>query len=119
MKTKKWKCLSANERAKVSMCFRRQKKCVKYMFCFVATFSSCPPACDSDSGKYADWLRNLNKQACAAERKSLGYWKLKHDKDVEKLTFSMINSDALDDLNDRFAKRPPEQMTEFDREVFA
>ncbi|CAB9530201.1 hypothetical protein SEMRO_2786_G337030.1 [Seminavis robusta] len=53
LKTKQWKCLSQQERGKVSTCFRRQKRCVRHMLCFLCSFPSAPPKIGQ---AYTDWL---------------------------------------------------------------
>jgi len=115
LKMKKWKCLSQKERRKISMFFRRQKKCVRHMLCFVASFPSVPP----ETGKpHTDWLKKTTLQTEAVERGLLNCWNQKCEKKAEKLTFSMIGSVELGDLDTRFAEQPPSGMTSSDLEMF-
>jgi hypothetical protein len=115
LKMAKWKCLSQKDRGKVSTNFRRQKKCTRYMLCFLSLFPTTPP---NIGDAYTDWLKMINLQAEAAERGILEYWNKKCGKSAEKLTFSMIESSALEELDSRFVERPPDGITPADLELF-
>lgn len=110
LKMSKRKGLSQKKRGKVSTCFRRQKKCMRYMLCCLASYPSTPPP--HNVGKpYADRLKKINLQAEAAERGLLHYWNKKSKKNAERLTFSMIGSFELEDLEARFVEQPPDGIT--------
>ena len=71
------------------------------MLCFCDSFPTRPPT----GPGYTAWLKNLARDAGEAERRLLDYWNRKSGKThSDKLTFSMIEGVAFDDLDERFSR---------------
>ena len=76
------------------------------MLCFVDTFPSAP-----------HWLKKITLQSEAAERGVLKYWNAKLGKKADKLTFDIMGSVELEELDSRLEERPPEGITSLDLEM--
>ena len=101
LKTNAWKCLSKQERSKISTHYRRQKKCVRYMLCFTESFPTRPPRPPRTG--YCEWFEKLHRDSKIAEKAMLDYWNRTSGKPhSDKLTFSMIDSKVFEDLEDKF-----------------
>ena len=71
------------------------------------------------SGKQCtDWLEKIMHDAEVAERGLLNYLNQKHGKRLDKLTFSTIESLAMDELDARFAERALPGIKTSDLEMF-